>query len=64
MTKPTAKQWERRALKAEAELESIRKMRQFEHEIEMRHHRELSACKVALKEAKEAIEWALNQEQT
>jgi hypothetical protein len=31
MTEPTAKQWKRRALKAEAELESIREMRKFEH---------------------------------
>lgn len=60
MTEPTAKQWKRRALKAEAELESLRKIRKFEHEMELKMHREVSAYKVALKEAQEAIEWALS----
>ena len=55
------KQWQRRALKAEAELESIRRIRQHEHEWELTHHRELAAYKVALKEAMEALQWALEQ---
>lgn len=59
---PNLKQWKRRALKAEAELASIRDIRSFEHQWEMTHHRELSAYKVALKEAQEAINWALEQQ--
>lgn len=58
---PTLKQWQRRALKAEAELESIRRIRQHEHEWELTHHRELAVYKVALKEAMEALQWALEQ---
>lgn len=57
----TAKQWQRRALKAESHLESIQKMRRFEHELELMHHHELAMCKTALKEAQEAINWALEQ---
>lgn len=59
--KLTAKQWERRALKAEEELKSIREMRVFEHSIEMQTHRQLAAYKVALKEAQSAIEWAIGE---
>ena len=55
------KQMQRRALKAEAELESIRRIRQHEHEWELTHHRELAVYKVALKEAMEALQWALEQ---
>ena len=62
MAEPTLQQWKRRALKAEAELASIRDMRSFEHELEMQHHRELAIYKTALKEAQEAINWALEQQ--
>ena len=55
------KQWQRRALKSEAELESIQRIRTFEHGWELTHHRELAAYKVALKEAMEALQWALEQ---
>jgi hypothetical protein len=55
------KQWQRRALKAEAELESIQRIRKFEHGLELTHHRDLAAYKVALKEAMEALQWALEQ---
>lgn len=55
------KQWQRRALKAEAELESIQRIRQCEHGWELTHHRELAVYKVALKEAMEALQWALEQ---
>ena len=55
------KQWQRRALKAEAELESIQRIRKFEHGLELTHHRELAVYKVALKEAMEALQWALEQ---
>lgn len=58
---PTLKQMQRRALKAEAELESIQRIRKFEHEWELTHHRELAVYKVALKEAMEALQWALEQ---
>ena len=61
MTQLTLKQWQRRALKAEAELESIRKIRSFEHSWGLTHHRELAAYKVALKEAMEALQGALEQ---
>ena len=57
----TLKQWQRRALKAEAELESIRNIRVFEHSLEMRAHHQISAYRVALKEAQEAIAWALEE---
>ena len=55
------KQMQRRALKAEAELESIQRIRKFEHGLELTHHRELAVYKVALKEAMEALQWALEQ---
>jgi hypothetical protein len=58
---PTLKQMQRRALKAEAELESIQRIRKFEHGLELTHHRELAVYKVALKEAMEALQWALEQ---
>ena len=59
--KLSLKQMQRRALKAEAELESIQRIRKFEHGLELTHHRELAAYKVALKEAMEALQWALEQ---
>jgi len=55
------KQMQRRALKAEAELESIQRIRKFEHGLELTHHRELAVYKVALKEAMEALQWALEK---
>lgn len=58
---PTLKQMQRRALKAEAEIESIQRIRKFEHGLELTHHRELAVYKVALKEAMEALQWALEQ---
>ena len=58
---PTIKQMQRRALKAEAELESIQRIRKFEHGLELTHHRELAVYKVALKEAMDALQWALEQ---
>ena len=58
---PTLKQWQRRALKAEAELESIQQIRRAEHQWEMRNHRERAVFKVALQETQEVIAWALEQ---
>lgn len=59
MTEPTLKQWKRRALAAEQELTIITKMRKFDKEQELEMARELAACKVALKESKDVIDWAL-----
>jgi hypothetical protein len=53
----TLKQWQRRALKAEAELESIREMRKFEQGMEMSTHRRMAAMQVALNEITEVLEW-------
>ena len=64
MTEPTLKQWKRRALKAEAENEIIQKIRQTENHSEMQMARELAMCKVALKEAQDAINWALHDRTT
>ena len=57
MTEPTLKQWKRRALKAEAELESIRKIRALEHQNELPNHRKNAAMKVALDEMKDTLDW-------
>ena len=59
---PTAKQWKRRALQAEQQVAFLQQVRAHESENEMRQIRELSALRVALKEAKEIIEWALEQQ--
>lgn len=59
MSELTLKQWQRRALKAEAELESLRDIRRFEHQWEMARHRELAKLKVAAKEAIEALQWGV-----
>lgn len=62
MTEPTIKQWKRRALVAEDRAESIQQMRAAEHATELRQYRQLAACRVALKEAQEAIAWALQEQ--
>lgn len=59
---PTAKQWKRRALQAEQQVAFLQQVRAHESENELRQIRELSALRVALKEAKEIIEWALEQQ--
>ena len=51
----------KRIAELEAELESIQRIRKFEHGLELTHHRELAVYKVALKEAMEALQWALEQ---
>ena len=58
---PTAKQWTRRALQAEQQVEFLQGVRAIEADQEMRQFRELAALRVALKEAKEIIDWALEQ---
>ena len=54
----TPKQWERRALKAEAELELIRNMRNRDGQNELQLARENAALRVALCEIQEASNWA------
>lgn len=58
MNEPTLKQWKRRALKAEEELESIREIRKVEHSMELSNHRKNAAMKVAMDEIQDAIDWA------
>jgi len=58
MTEPTAKQWRRRALKAEAELETLRKTREFENGIAVRTHGQIAAMQVAMNEIQDALDWA------
>lgn len=55
---PTLKQWKRRALQAEQQVEFLQGVRAREAHDEMRQFRELAAAKVAIKEALEALEWA------
>ena len=59
---PTARQWKRRALQAEQQVEFLQGLRAREADTEMRQFRELAALRVALKEAQEAINWALEQQ--
>ena len=58
MTTLTLKQWQRRALAAEAELESVHKMRKFETAQQMKDWKELALCKVALNEIQDAMDFA------
>ena len=59
---PTLKQWKRRALQAEQQVEFLQGLRAREAYDEMRQFRELAALRVALKEANEIINWALEQQ--
>ena len=59
---PTARQWKRRALKAEHQVEFLHEVRAMEAAMEIRQYRELAALRVALKEAQEVINWALEQQ--
>ena len=59
---PTLKQWKRRALQAEQQVEFLQGVRAREADTEMRQYRELAAMRVALKEAQEVINWALEQQ--
>ena len=56
MTTLTPKQWQRRALKAEAELELIQRCRQTETAQQMKDWKELALHKVALNEIQDALE--------
>ena len=59
---PTARQWKRRALQAEQQVEFLQGVRASEAGKEMRQFRELAALRVALKEVQEIINWALEQQ--
>lgn len=59
---PTLKQWKRRALQAEQQVEFLQGVRAREAETEMRQFRDLVALRVALKEAQEIINWAQEQQ--
>lgn len=59
---PTAKQWKRRALQAEQQVAFLKEVRAMESAREMRQFREVAALRVALKEAQEVINWALEQQ--
>ena len=59
---PTARQWKRRALQAEQQVEFLQRVRAMEADQEIRQYRELAALRVALKEAQEVINWALEQQ--
>ena len=58
MNEPTLKQWKRRALSAEQELETIRKMRAFDAAQEMKMARENATLRVALREVQDATNWS------
>ena len=58
MTEPTLKQWKRRALKAEQELDIITSMRKFDASREMQMASENAALRVALREVQDATNWA------
>ena len=58
---PTLKQWKRRALQAEQQVEFLQGVRAMESEKEMQQFRELAAQRVAIKEAQEALQWAQEQ---
>ena len=59
---PTLKQWKRRALQAEQQVAFLQEVRAMESAREMRQFREVAALRVALKEAQEIINWALEQQ--
>jgi lipopolysaccharide biosynthesis protein len=58
MSEPTLKQWKLRALVAEEELATIRKMRAFDKNQEMKSALENAAMRVALREIQETSNWA------
>jgi hypothetical protein len=59
---PTAKQWKRRALQAEQQVEFLQQCRTREAAGEIVQFRQIAALRVALQEAREIIEWAQEQQ--
>ena len=62
LREPTLKQWKRRALQAEQQVAFLKEVRAMESAREMRQFREVAALRVALKEAQEVINWALEKQ--
>lgn len=62
MTEPTLKQWKRRALKAEAQVDFLQSVRAMEANQELQASRERAAQKVALDEIREILQWAQEQQ--
>jgi len=58
VNEPTPKQWKRRALAAEQELDIITRMRQLDASREMQMARENAVLRVALREVQDATNWA------
>jgi hypothetical protein len=59
---PTLKQWKRRALKAERQVEFLQGVRAIEAETEFDRYRELATLRVAAKEALDALHWAIEDQ--
>lgn len=57
MTEPTLKQWKRRALAAEAELDALRTIMEVSAAHELGLARENAYLRVAIKEVQEATNW-------
>ena len=55
MTEPTLKQWKRRALQAEQQVELLQRIRANETAVEMQMVHELAAARVALREIEDAL---------
>lgn len=58
MTTDTKSAWKRRALRAKAELESLRKIRQTEYADQMQMYQERSRLIVAMREIEDSLKWA------
>lgn len=56
--------WKRRALKAEHELESLVRVRKFEHGQEFELARVNAAMATAFREIEDALSWAREQDKT
>ena len=55
MTEPTPKEWKRRALKAEASVDLLQRIRASEAAVELQMVHELAATRVALREIEDAL---------
>lgn len=58
----TLAQWRRRALKAEAELQTVRQMRAMDSARETSMARSAASSRVALQEIIETARWAMEQQ--
>lgn len=55
MTEPTPKEWKRRALKAEASVDLLQRIRASEAAVELQMVHELAAARLALREIEDAL---------